>query len=278
MSHERHSPGAVTVTRYAVGDLQGCLEPLQALLEQVHFNPRTDQLWLVGDLINRGPDSLGTLRLLKNLGDCTRIVLGNHDLHFLAVACGVKKINKNDSFSDLLATEDLADTVHWLRHQPLLYTDPSGDYSMVHAGIPPQWDLQQARAMAGEVETLLRSDRFTELLANMYGNQPDHWDDSLLGWNRYRLITNYFTRMRFCSAEGKLDLLNKLDTSSDPHFAPWFTHPQRKMKDQQIIFGHWASLQGKARAKNIYALDTGCVWGGPLTMMNLDDKRLYTYK
>lgn len=262
------------MTRYAVGDLQGCLEPLQRLLDDVSFNPRSDQLWLVGDLINRGPQSLETLDFIIGLGDCTRTVLGNHDLHFLAVAFGVESPREGDTFSDILASPQRQQHCDWLRQQPLIYTDPSGDYSMVHAGIPPQWDIAQAHRLSGEIEQLLRGDDIVDFFTNMYGNQPDCWDEQLSGWDRYRLITNYFTRMRFCTAEGRLDLLNKTDNSFDDSFKPWFTHPQRKAAEDAIIFGHWASLEGRANTPHVYALDTGCVWGGCLTLLNLDNKTL----
>jgi len=264
------------VTRYAVGDLQGCLAPLQRLLAEVSFDAGNDQLWLVGDLVNRGPASLDTLRFIIDLGPCTRMVLGNHDLHFLAVAYGVEPARQEDTFGDLLASPQCQQFCDWLRAQPLIYTDPTGDYSMVHAGIPPQWDLAQAHRLSGEIEQLLRGDQIVDLLGNMYGNQPDCWDEQLSGWQRYRLITNYFTRMRQCSAEGKLDLVNKSATSSGKHFNPWFSYAHRKTRDDAIIFGHWAALEGKANTDNIYALDTGCVWGGCLTLMNLDTKTLHS--
>ena len=264
------------MTRYAVGDLQGCLAPLQRLLDLVSFSPLDDQLWLVGDLINRGPASLETLEFIIALGDCTRTVLGNHDLHFLAVALGTEPSRAGDTFSELLASQELDQYCDWLRQKPLAYSDPGGDYSMVHAGIAPQWTLQQALDLSKEIEALLSGDQITDFFANMYGNQPDCWDDQLEGWQRYRLITNYFTRMRFCNAEGKLDLLNKTDHNPDPNFKPWFAHPKRKTRDNAIIFGHWASLQGQANTDNIFALDTGCVWGGCLSLLNLETRALHT--
>ena len=264
------------MTRYAVGDLQGCLEPLQRLLSEVNFNPQSDQLWLVGDLINRGPASLDTLRFIIDLGDCTRVVLGNHDLHFLAVAYGIEPSRRGDTFTDILDAKNRDKYCDWLRQQPLIYSDPSGDYTMVHAGIPPQWDLAQAHRLGREIEQQLRDDHITDFFSHMYGNQPDCWNEQLGGWERYRLITNYFTRMRFCTATGTLDLLNKTNDSTDENFKPWFSHPHRKTRNDAIIFGHWAALEGKANTDNIYALDTGCVWGACLTLMNLDNKALHT--
>ena len=264
------------MTRYAVGDLQGCLQPLECLLERVAFNPQQDQLWLVGDLVNRGPQSLQTLRFVKQLGHCTRIVLGNHDLHFLAIAYGVASQSRSDTLTPILQAPDCNELVQWLRQQPLLYTDPSGDYTMTHAGIPPIWNLQQAKKYATEVETVLQSDQIEIFLRIMYGNTPDCWNEKISGWDRIRLITNYFTRMRFCTANGKLDLTHKEATIEDSDYSPWFSHPQQLTKTDKLVFGHWASLQGKVDAPNIYALDTGCVWGGSLTMMNLDNKDYYS--
>ena len=264
------------MTRYAVGDLQGCLDPLQRLLNDVSFDPRADQLWLVGDLINRGPASRDTLRFVIDLGDCTRVVLGNHDLHFLAVAFGVESPRRGDTFADILGAPERDEYCDWLRHKPLIYSDPSGDYTMVHAGIAPQWDLAQAHNLGREIEQQLRGDHIAEFFSHMYGNQPDCWNEQLDGWQRYRLITNYFTRMRFCSADGTLDLRNKTNDSTDENFKPWFSHPLRKTRNDAIIFGHWAALEGKTDTDNTYALDTGCVWGACLTLMNLDNKTLHT--
>lgn len=262
------------MTRYAVGDVQGCLKPLRCLLKSVNFNPQKDQLWAVGDLINRGPQSLKTLRFFYRLGDAAKVVLGNHDLHLLAVAHGATKARPGDTLDKILNAPDRDELLNWLRQQPLLYSDPSGDYSMVHAGIPPQWDLQQARDRAAEVESLLRSNRAGDFFRNMYGNYPDRWGEQLSGWSRYRLITNYFTRMRFCTASGKLDLLNKSNTPSSNKFAPWFSHPRATAGDK-IIFGHWASLMGKSNQKNVFAIDTGCVWGNQMTLMDIDREKLH---
>lgn len=261
------------MTRYAVGDIQGCLQPLQCLLKQVDFVPSQDQLWLVGDLVNRGPDSLETLRTLKALHDrhpnSIRIVLGNHDLHFLAVAHKATQIQPGDTLDALLDAEDLDDLVNWLRHQPLIYTDPNDDYTMVHAGIPPMWTLQQAHLLAREVENVLQSDTINDFFAHMYGNEPSCWDEALTGWPRLRLITNYFTRMRFCHSNGTLNLSNKSDQGT-PGTSPWFSFSQRQTAEQAIIFGHWAALEGKTEIPNIFALDTGCVWGKSMTLLDLD--------
>jgi len=257
------------VTRYAVGDLQGSLQPLQCLLQRVDFSPAQDQLWLVGDLINRGNDSLGSLRFVKQLGDSARVVLGNHDLHFLAIALGTRELGRHDTFGDILAADDRESLVAWLLSQPLMYSDPSGDYHMSHAGIPPQWSIEQASGYATEVQRVLRGDNPAAFFEQMYGDSPDLWQEELCGYPRLRLITNYFTRMRFCTAAGKLDLHYKQLSHPDAEYAPWFCHRRRSEHDN-IIFGHWAALEGQADAEHVYALDTGCAWGGWLTLFNLD--------
>lgn len=266
------------MTRYAVGDLQGCLQPLKCLLQDVDFDPQQDQLWLVGDLINRGPESLQTLRYIKQLGSSTRIVLGNHDLHFLAVAYGAAAAGKSDTFDELLAAEDREELVAWLLQHPLLYSDPSGDFHMAHAGIPPMWSIAQARDYAHEVETVLHNGDALRFFEHMYGNQPAQWDEQLTGWVRLRVICNYFTRMRFCTADGELDLKHKLASIEEPgfeHFLPWFAHSNRRTREDKIVFGHWASLQGEARGAKVFALDSGCVWGRSMTLMNLDTEQLH---
>ncbi len=270
------------MSTYAIGDIQGCFESLQCLLEKIAFNPQLDRLWLVGDLINRGPDSLATLRFLYSLRDSIEFVLGNHDLHFLAVAHGLRKQSQSDTLNSLLAAEDKNQLIEWLLQGKLLHTDPQLGFTMVHAGIPPQWSLQQAQAHAREVEAVLQSRYRQDLLKNMYGNSPHRWKNKLIGIERLRLITNYFTRMRFCTAEGDLELDTKDNVAAAPlGYAPWFAHPERKMLNDNIVFGHWAALEGRALSNdmplpNVYALDTGCVWGGSLTAMRLEDKQLYS--
>lgn len=261
---------------YAIGDIQGCLEPLQCLLQEIKFNPSKDKLWLAGDLINRGPDTLETLRFLYRLRDSITIVLGNHDLHFIAVYYGLRKRGKNDTLDELLRAPDCADLVYWLRQQKLVHHDPRLNFTMVHAGIPPQWDLSEALAHAREVENVLQTDKIETFLSGMYGNLPSRWDNNLAGVDRLRLITNYFTRMRFCSAEGELELQTKESVDAAPiGFAPWFSFAERKTWDQRILFGHWAALEGRTDVENVYALDTGCVWGGSLTALRLEDERWF---
>ncbi|AMQ83477.1 symmetrical bis(5'-nucleosyl)-tetraphosphatase [Pseudomonas sp. 22105] len=257
---------------YAVGDLQGCLEPLKCLLKQVAFDPTLDRLWLVGDLVNRGPQSLETLRFLYGMRDSLVCVLGNHDLHLLAAAKNIERMKKSDTLREILEAPDCAELMEWLRQQKLMHYDEQREVAMVHAGIPPQWSLRKALKYAAEVEAALRDDNLLPpFLDGMYGNEPAKWDSDLKGVTRLRVITNYFTRMRFCTAEGKLDLKSKegLDTAP-PGYKPWFQHKERKTRGLRIIFGHWAALEGIVHEPGIAALDTGCVWGGSLTLMNVD--------
>jgi bis(5'-nucleosyl)-tetraphosphatase (symmetrical) len=262
---------------YAIGDIQGCYDSLQCLLEKIAFNPELDTLWLVGDLINRGPDSLTTLRYLYSIRSSVEFVLGNHDLHFLAVAFGLRKKGQNDTLDALLNAPDRQELIDWLIQGKLLHTDETLGFTMVHAGIPPIWSLHQAQAHAREVEAVLQSRYCRDFFVNMYGNQPSIWKNKLIGLDRLRIITNYFTRMRFCSEEGGLELETKENMSAAPlGFAPWFSFVQRKTAHNKIIFGHWAALEGKTNTPNIYALDTGCVWGGSLTALRLEDEQLFS--
>lgn len=266
------------MTTYAVGDLQGCLEPLECLLGRVDFSPSRDCLWLAGDLVNRGPQSLEALRFVRDLGSSAITVLGNHDLHLLAVAHNIERLKRSDTLRPILDAHDRNDLIDWLRRQKLIHHDPARATAMVHAGIPPQWTLAKALKRAAEVEEALGDDAMMQpFLDGMYGNQPAKWNKDLHGTPRLRLITNYLTRMRFCQADGTLDLQAKegLD-SAPPGFAPWFSHPHRKSRDCKIIFGHWAALEGKCDEPNVYALDTGCVWGNTMTLMNLDSGEMHS--
>jgi bis(5'-nucleosyl)-tetraphosphatase (symmetrical) len=257
---------------YAVGDLQGCLEPLKCLLERVAFEPGPDTLWLVGDLVNRGPQSLETLRFLYAMRESLVCVLGNHDLHLLAVAHNVERLKKNDTLQEILDAPDRSDLLEWLRLQKLMHYDEQRDVAMVHAGIPPQWTLRKALKRAAEVEEVLRDDaRLPLFLDGMYGNEPAQWHGDLHGVTRLRVITNYFTRMRFCTEDGALDLKSKEGVgTAPPGYAPWFSWPERKTRGQKIIFGHWAALEGNCDEPGLSALDSGCVWGGAMTLMNID--------
>lgn len=263
---------------YAIGDVQGCFDCLQHLLDIVRFDPATDRLWFAGDLVNRGPDSLGVLRFVSRLGERAVSVLGNHDLHLLAVADGVRKPTRKDSLNAVLEAPDREALLGWLRQRPLIHQEPDHPHLLVHAGIPPQWDTSRAASLAREVERVLRGPDYSGFLHHMYGNVPDIWEDSLQGFERLRVITNYLTRMRFCSATGQLDLDNKgPPADANPGFAPWFTYPGKRSAAVPIVFGHWATLEGNAQVPGIHALDTGCVWGGRLTALRLDDGRLFHY-
>lgn len=261
------------MTRYAVGDVQGCFTPLRRLLERVKFDPSRDQLWTVGDMVNRGPQSLECLRFFYELGDSARVVLGNHDLHLLAVAHGARKIKRDDTLQPILDASDSADLLSWLRRQPLLHRD--GAYTMVHAGLAPQWSIPKAQQLAGEIAEVLQSDRLVDFLHGMYGDTPTNWCDRLTGIERWRTITNYFTRLRFCTANGELDLKTKEGPgTAPPGYMPWFDVPQRKSAGAALIIGHWAMLMGKTGRDDVIALDTGCVWGNRLTLFNLDTRAL----
>lgn len=262
---------------YAIGDIQGCLQDLFALLEEINFHAAKDQIWFTGDLINRGPESLETLRFVKGLGDSAVTVLGNHDLHLLAVAEGLSPVKGNDTLEEILQAPDRDELLHWLRQQPLLHHDAELGFTMVHAGLPPQWDLAQAQACAAEAEAVLRSDDYKEFFAHMYGNEPACWDDNLSGWDRIRFIVNAFTRLRYCSAEGVLDFHAKGEPGTQAEgIMPWFEVPGRRSVDAEIIFGHWSTL-GLYRQHGITSLDTGCLWGGLLTAMHLaSDRAIYS--
>lgn len=261
---------------YAVGDLQGCYEPLQRLLKKVKFDRRKDHLWIAGDLVNRGPQSLEVLRFLKGLGHRARCVLGNHDLHLLAVYYGKQNIKRSDTLDLILNADDCEELMDWLRHQPLVHYDQARNWCMSHAGVPPRWSARKAYRLSQEVEAVLQSNDHVSFFKKMYGNTPNSWNKDLLGHDRIRAIVNYLTRMRFIDGSGALDLLSKEGLDTAPNgFLPWFRHPQRKAADTRLLFGHWAALEGKADADNVYALDTGCVWGGKLSALRLDDEKLF---
>ncbi|AMD01251.1 MULTISPECIES: symmetrical bis(5'-nucleosyl)-tetraphosphatase [Halomonas] len=261
------------MTTYAIGDLQGCHAEFVELLERLAFDPRHDRLWLAGDLVNRGPGSLDCLREVRALGEAAVTVLGNHDLHLLAVARGGASLNRKDTLESILEAPDREALLDWLQSRPLLVRQAvagQGDTVMSHAGVLPQWSPALAEVLAGEVVGELRSERSGAFLEQMYGNEPACWHDSLEGVDRLRAIVNVLTRMRFIDAEGCLDFSAKEGLDSAPAgFAPWFCYPRQD--EARLVFGHWAALEGKApgaRAR-VEALDTGCVWGGRLTALNL---------
>lgn len=265
------------MSTYAIGDIQGCYTPLLRLLEKIQFNPDQDTLWFTGDLVNRGPESLQSLRFIKQLGKSQRIVLGNHDLHLLALAHQAHPGWEDDTVNDILSAPDRDELLAWLSQQPLLLHDETLGYTMVHAGLASNWDLATAIILANEVSAVLTSDLAPEFFHHMYGNQPNQWHPDLQGWDRIRCITNYFTRSRFCHPDGSLELKSKgkIDTNTTD-LIPWFQVPHRKTADLNIIFGHWAALGGITNTPNAYALDTGCVWGYGLTAMRLEDQERIT--
>jgi bis(5'-nucleosyl)-tetraphosphatase (symmetrical) len=255
---------------YAIGDIQGCFDELQALLELIRFDRARDRLWFAGDLVNRGPKSLETLRYVRDLGSVAVTVLGNHDLHLLAAAHGSPLNHDDGSLHAILAATDRDELVDWLRHRPLLHHDATLGFTLVHAGLPPQWDLPLAQACATEVETVLQGGDPAGLFAHMYGNKPNHWSPGLTGWERLRFIVNCFTRLRFCSEDGLLNLNSKGPPGSQPPgFKPWFEIEGRASRDLNIIFGHWSTL-GEYASPGIYPIDSGCLWGGRLTALRID--------
>jgi len=258
---------------YLIGDLQGCDAPFQRLLQTINFSPSRDTLYLLGDLVNRGPDSLGVLRRLSALGAAAQCLLGNHDLHALAVWQGVRATKRNDTLQTLLAADDSAYLFEWLRHRPMAIC--AHGWLMVHAGVLPQWTTAQTLALAAEIETVLRGPDMKLHLADMYGNTPAAWHDQLAGSDRLRVIINALTRLRFCSADGLMDFTSNSNADNPPAgFAPWFDVPGRETQDQPIAFGHWSTLMPDNQRtthmrSNTLPLDTGCVWGGCLTAARL---------
>ena len=264
------------MARIAIGDLQGCLDELRDLLQAVRFSADRDQLWFVGDLVNRGPDSLGVLRFVRALGDNARVVLGNHDLHLLAVACGSggRRLRKDDTLDAVLEAPDRTSLLDWLMTRPLAVQAPAvrdaREDLMVHAGVAPQWSVAETLQHAAEVETALRNDPVA-LFDTLYGNEPDRWDPALTGAARRRFIINALTRMRVVDGEGRLDLKRKGSVADTPRgWFPWFDAPGRRSAEARVVIGHWSTL-GLVLRDDLIALDTGCVWGGALTAVSLDD-------
>jgi len=258
---------------YAVGDVQGCHAELMRLLEAMRFDPATDRLWLVGDLVNRGPDSLAVLRFVKSLGERAVTVLGNHDLHLVAVAEGIGELHRTDTLDGILNAPDRDELLHWLRHRPLLHAEDG--HVLVHAGLLPQWSVAQAGSLAREVEAALRDDDYATFLARMYGNAPHEWDDGLAGHKRLRVIVNAFTRMRICTEAGEMEFKFKGEVENiPPGYLPWYDVPGRKSAGSTVIFGHWSAL-GLLLRPDAIALDTGCLWGGPMSAIRLDDRQLF---
>jgi len=255
---------------YAIGDVQGCYDELKTLLADTGFRRGRDKLWFVGDLVNRGPKSRDVLRFVASLGDAAISVLGNHDLHLVAQYEGVEKLKEKDTFQDVLDAPDARELVDWLRRRPMMHVE--GSYAMVHAGILPNWSVEKALELGREVEQALAARNYRDFLSRMYGNGPEAWRDGLTGWDRLRLIVNAMTRMRFCSRDGRMQLDAKGRTPPRG-YCPWFeTRPEAE--ETTIVFGHWSQLGLKLRERQA-GLDSGCVWGGKLTAMRLEDRKLF---
>jgi len=258
---------------YAIGDVQGCYAELRALLGVIGFDRGEDRLWFVGDLVNRGPESLATLRFVRDLGERAVTVLGNHDLHLLAHAHGFATGREDDTLEEVLAAPDRNELLDWLRARPMIHVE-SG-YVLVHAGLLPQWDCAKAQSLAREVEAEIRGPRHLEFLAQLYGSKPDRWRENLDGIERLRVIVNAMTRMRFCTPEGVMEFHTKGETASAPlGYLPWFDVPGRYSAGETVICGHWSAL-GLIFRPNLLALDSGCVWGGRLSAVRLEDRRLF---
>lgn len=258
---------------YAIGDVQGCDTELQQLLEKIAFDPAADQLWFVGDLVNRGPQSLAALRRIRALGTAAVTVLGNHDLHLLAVAAGHGKLHPSDTLDEILRAPDRDELLHWLRQRPLLHQ--AEGYTLVHAGLLPDWTVAQAAKLAREVEDVLRGPDWRDFFAQMYGNQPAAWEEKLHGYKRLRLIVNALTRLRVCTIDGAMEFKFKGEKADiPPDCQPWFAVPWRASRQDNVVFGHWSAL-GLQLEPHLLALDTGCVWGGPLTAVRLHDRQVF---
>ena len=263
---------------YAIGDVQGCFDELQELVRYISFNPNKDQLWFVGDLVNRGPKSLETLRWIKSLGNAAVTVLGNHDLHLLAAHAGAKEIRTTSSLYSVLQAKDIDALVGWLRRQPLIRYNKQLKFAMVHAGLAPQWSIKDSLHYAKEVETVLRSKKYKDFLYNMYGDQPNQWDGRLKGWNRLRTITNFMTRVRYCNNKGVMSFTeNGPPGTQSARMKPWYEIASRKSQDTTVVFGHWSTL-GHIHDHNIISTDTGCLWGGSLTAVKIELEKLTIYQ
>ncbi|HEX2332562.1 MAG TPA: symmetrical bis(5'-nucleosyl)-tetraphosphatase [Burkholderiales bacterium] len=255
---------------YAIGDVQGCYDELQQLLGRVSFHKSADRLWFVGDLVNRGPKSLDVLRFVRDLADRAVVVLGNHDLHLVAQHEAIEGAHAGDTFDDVLQAPDAADLVGWLRRRPMMHAE--GSYAMVHAGLLPQWSIAKALSLAREVDRALAGPTYPDFLQHMYGAKPDQWDDALAGWDRLRVIVNAMTRMRFCDRAGRIDLKGK-GTQPRPGYLRWYeTRPRNDAGT--LLFGHW-SQHGLVLERTAVGLDSGCVWGGALSALRLEDRTLY---
>jgi bis(5'-nucleosyl)-tetraphosphatase (symmetrical) len=268
---------------YAIGDVQGCFDDLLRLLDKLDFDPDVDRLWFTGDLVNRGPNSLELLRFVHSLGNAAISVLGNHDLHLLAVASGAVKIRKKDTIAEVLNAPDCEELLFWLRHQPLLHHSENLGFTMIHAGLPPQWDLQKASQCARELETVLQNFAYEDLFRNIQKAGPLRWREDLSGWGRLQFITNCFTQLRWCDLDGRIDLQGerRRGLTKKKCSRPWFQIPHRASKPLRVLFGHWAKLVVSSQAKGgrgVIPLDTGCANGGRFTALRLEDRRYFRLK
>jgi len=268
---------------YAIGDVQGCFDDLLRLLEKLDFNPEVDRLWFTGDLVNRGPNSLELLRFVRGLGSAAISVLGNHDLHLLAVASGAVRVRKKDTIAEILDAPDCEELLFWLRHQPVMHHSERLGFTMIHAGLPPQWDLDKARECARELETVLQNFGYEDLFPHLAGREPSSWRDDLAGWDRLRFITNCFTQLRWCDPGGRLDLTGQRRKAKprSKRSLPWFAIPNRASEPLSILFGHWAKLgvaPPEGRVPGVIPLDTGCANGGRFTAFRLEDQRHFRLK
>ena len=261
---------------YAIGDLQGCLDPLEALLERIRFDPADDRIWFVGDLVNRGPQSLEALRFVRDLGDRAITVLGNHDIHLLGCRFGTRTVRGRDTLEPILEAEDGDELLDWLQCRPLLHHDAALGWTLVHAGIHPHWTLEQAQEAAREAEAAMRTEPPALFFKGIFGNESDHPAENRTALDRQRFAINVFTRMRYCHPDGRLDFAEKrppADVTSD--LTPWVALPGRPMADRRIVFGHWSTLGPAMPRENAWGIDQGCLWGHRLTALRLEDEALF---
>ena len=263
------------MSTFAIGDIQGCFKELRQLIDLIQFDPDSDKLIFAGDLVNRGPDSLEVLRFVKSLGSAADTVLGNHDLHLLALSQGNAFHASGGSLEAIMLAPDRDELLDWLRHRPMLIHTKDLSCTIIHAGLPPQWTLDEAQIHARELETVLQGPGFHEFCQQMYGNQPDKWSEDLTGMDRLRFITNCFTRMRYCTKNGNLNFKEKgRPGSQKKDLLPWFDIKERQTGSDKLFFGHWSTL-GLVNRNNAWALDTGCLWGSQLTAIRLDDLKTF---
>lgn len=263
------------MANYAIGDIQGCYHEFMELLSKLNYNPKKDSLWIAGDMVNRGPDSLETLKFIFENRKNIRCVLGNHDLHLMAIYFGIREPRLSDTLNKILKHKQRHDWIEWLSTLPLIQYDSSTDFCMIHAGLAPQWTLKQAIKYSKEVENAIQGKKAETFFKNMYGNSPTNWKNELTDYRRLRCITNYFTRVRAVKLNGSMDFNYKGSIDSLPsNYLAWFKHPHRKTKSHKIIFGHWAALEGYVDNKKLFGIDTGCVWGRYLTALNMDTLEL----